>query len=104
MNNYDTVTEAVNDLQKRGYTENFIRKGGSECLICFKSSLHLPPEFFKIDEVHRFEGDTDPADSAIVYAISSEKLSVKGIVVNAFGVYGDSDTHKIVQNLNIYAS
>ena len=104
MNNYDTVTEAVSDLQKRGYTENFIREEGCEHLICFRASLHLPPELFKIDELYRFEGDTDPADSTIVYAISSEKLSIKGIIVNAFGVYGDSDTHKIVQNLNIYAS
>ena len=102
MNNYETVTEAVSDLMKRGYTENFIREEGTKCLICNSPSICLPPEYYMIDEVHRFEGMTDPADQMIVFAISSEKLSVKGIVVNAYGVYGDSEASKIVQDLKTH--
>ncbi|CAN5759552.1 hypothetical protein BH11BAC3_BH11BAC3_11930 [soil metagenome] len=104
MTNYDTVTEAVSDLVKRGYTENFIREEGTECLICNSPSIFLPPEYYTIDEIHRFEGMTDPADEMIVFAISSKRLLVKGIVVNAYGVYGDTETSRIVQNLKMHGS
>lgn len=101
MTNYETVSEAVSDLLKRGYTENFIREEGTDCLICNSSSICLPAEYYTIDEVFRFDGMTDPADEMIVYAISSERLSIKGIVVNAYGVYGDTETSRIVQDLKI---
>ncbi|MEO5592442.1 MAG: phosphoribosylpyrophosphate synthetase [Chitinophagaceae bacterium] len=103
MTNYETVSEAVSDLIKRGYTENFIREEGTECRICDSPSICLPPEYYTIDEVHRFEGATDPADEMIVFAISSEKLLLKGIVVNAYGVYVDTATSRIVQDLKIQA-
>ncbi|MEO6549544.1 MAG: phosphoribosylpyrophosphate synthetase [Ferruginibacter sp.] len=101
MTNYDTVSEAVNDLVRRGYTENFTREEGTECFICASPSIRLPADFYTIDEVYRFEGMTDPADEMIVYAISSQKLSIKGVVVNAYGVYGDTETSSIVQDLKI---
>ena len=103
MINYETVSEAVNDLIKRGYTENFIKEEGKECFVCNSPSICLPPEYYTIDEVHRFEGTTDPADEMIVFAISSERLLIKGIVVNAYGVYGDTETSRIVQDLKIQA-
>ncbi len=101
MINYETVSEAVSGLIKRGYTENFIREEGTECVICNSPSICLLPEYYAIDEVYRFEGMTDPADEMIVFAISSEKLSIKGIVVNAYGVYGDTETSRLVQDLKV---
>lgn len=35
----------------------------------------------------------------IVYAISSTKHDIKGIVINAFGIYSDPITSKIVERL-----
>lgn len=101
MTNYETVSEAVSDLIKRGYTESFIREEGTDCLICDSPSICLPPEYYVIDEVHRFEAMTDPADEMIVFAISSARLLIKGIVVNAYGVYGDTEASRIVQDLKI---
>lgn len=95
--NYDTVSEAVNDLQKRGYNTNFSLLTGKECLICNHTSLTLSPEEFQIDEIYRFEGMTDPGDEMIVIAISSIKHQVKGVVVNGFGTYADGLTSKITQ-------
>ncbi|NCT17153.1 MAG: phosphoribosylpyrophosphate synthetase [Flavobacteriaceae bacterium CG_4_8_14_3_um_filter_34_10] len=96
---YETVTEAVNDLQKRGYTTNFSLWTEKECLICNQPSLSLSPEDFEIDELYRFEGMTDPGDEMIVMAISSEKYQVKGVVVNGFGMYSDGITAKITKLL-----
>lgn len=97
--NYDTVTEAIAELTKRGYTADFKLITEKECLVCHKSSLYLSPEEFEIDEFYRFEGDSDPGDEMIVYAISSTHHDIKGIVVNAFGIYSDPITSKIVERL-----
>lgn len=99
IRSYETVSEAVNDLYKRGYTTDFKIHKEKECLICNKTSLQLSPDEFEIDETYRFEGATDPGDEMIVFGISSKQHNIKGIVINAYGVYSDSNTSKIVERL-----
>ena len=100
MTTYDTVTEAVNNLLERGYNNDFNQIEDGLQQLCHNICSSLPSEDFMIDEVHRFEGMTDPADQPIVYAVSSKKFNIKGIVVNGYGVYADSTTSAIVQNLS----
>ncbi|MFA6057583.1 MAG: phosphoribosylpyrophosphate synthetase [Taibaiella sp.] len=97
--NYDTLSEAVNDLVKRGYTTDFLLQEEKEYLLCSNSSLELSPEDFTIDEVYRFEGMTDPADESIVFAISSMKHSIKGLVINSFGADFGYRSSKLVAHL-----
>jgi hypothetical protein len=97
---YDTVSEAVNDLKKRGYTADLSMEAERDCLICHGSAIELSPEDFVIDEVYRFEGMTDPGDEMIVYAISSTNKEVKGVVVNAFGIYSSYRASKLVEQLS----
>lgn len=98
---YDTASEAINDLQQRGYTMDFSIMSNEDCLICRRTTTQLSPEDFEIDQFYRFEGNTDPGDEMIVYAISSPKFKVKGIVVNAFGMYADGASSAIVKKLNV---
>ena len=100
--NYDTVSEAVNGLLKRGYNTTFNCDQSGQCEICDGTSSSLSEKDFVIDEVHRFEGMTDPADETIVYAVSSAKFNIKGIVVNGYGMYADSAVSAIVKNLSEY--
>lgn len=97
---YDTLSEAVNDLLKRGYTTDFLLQEEKDCLLCSNNSLELSPEDFAIDEVYRFEGMTDPADESVVYAISSAKHNVKGLVINSFGADFGYRSSKLVEHLN----
>lgn len=99
---YDTVSEAVNDLQNLGYTVDFSIIADKECIVCHRTRTELSPDEFEIDEFYRFEGDTDPGDEMIVYAISSTKNNVKGILVNAFGIYADSTSSAIIKKLNTH--
>src|SRR5205085_10337165 len=96
MRSYDTLSEAINDLTKRGYKTNFNIK--NDCLACEDLMLH--PEDYNVDEFYRFEGPTDPSDENILFAISSEKYKMKGLLVNAFGMYGDSFSAKLISKLN----
>ena len=97
---YETVSEAIADLTNRNYTTDFSIKPEEECLVCYKTSTCLSPSEFKIDEIHRFEGDTDPGDEMVIYAISSQIYNMKGYLVNAFGIYADENNSEIVKLLN----
>jgi hypothetical protein len=94
---YDTLAQAVNDLQARGYTDELVLH--DECVVCNGNNTALKPEDFNIDEFHRFEGDSNPSDESIVYAISSQKHRVKGILVNAFGPRASSLNQAMVAKL-----
>ncbi|HZH69961.1 MAG TPA: phosphoribosylpyrophosphate synthetase [Flavobacteriaceae bacterium] len=96
---YDTVTEAMQDLTKRGYTAHFLSDENKQCLICNSSKIELSPDVFKIDELYRFEGMTDPGDEMILLAISSKKYNIKGMVLNAFGIYSDTLKARITEKL-----
>lgn len=96
---YDTVSEAINDLSKRGYTTDFEILKDQDCFVCNQTAKQLSPDEFEIDETYRFEGDTDPGDEMIIFAISAKKHKIKGIIVNAYGAYSDTATAKIVENL-----
>ncbi len=98
MASYDTLTEALDDLDKRGFVHNFNLKG--DCIECSPIGVSLQPDEFEIVEFYRFEGMTDPADSAVVYAIQS-KHGLKGVLVNAYGVYADEMTAGLVAKLRI---
>jgi hypothetical protein len=100
MPTYDTLSEAVNDLQKRGYTYDL--QAGGHCLVCDSKGVSLDPQEFHIDEFHRFEGFTNPEDQSIVYAISSEKHDVKGILVSAYGPDANSMTQDMVRKLAMH--
>lgn len=98
MFSYDTVSEAVNGLKQRGYNIDFNME--YDCIVCHETPLSLMPNEFEITEVHRFEGDTDPADEAVVYAIES-KHGEKGVLVNGFGIYSDSVSDELIQKLTV---
>jgi hypothetical protein len=98
MHSYDTLSEALNDLAQRGYTYNFNLT--SDSIECKDISLRLKASEFEIIEFYRFEGDSDPGDEEVVYAIES-KNGLKGVLVNAFGTYADPLTEELIQKLKI---
>jgi hypothetical protein len=65
-----------------------------------ESGTEMLPDEFEIDEFYRFEGQSNPSDMSIVYAISSAKYNLKGVLVNAYGVYADNATSALVAKLH----
>jgi len=49
LKNYDTLSEAIKDLQQKGYTYNFNLK--PECLEYASLKIEIQPEDFKVDEI-----------------------------------------------------
>lgn len=93
---YDTVSQAVNELRARGYTMDFNLQ--ENCIICNRQKFD--PEDFQIAEVYRFEGDSDPADEAIVYAIES-KNGLKGVLVNGYGISAETLSSDMAKKLSM---
>ncbi|RYY39572.1 MAG: phosphoribosylpyrophosphate synthetase [Chitinophagaceae bacterium] len=98
MNGYTTVTDTLNALKKEGYVHDFNLK--PDCVECESLNITLHPEDFIIDKFFRFEGASNPDDSAIIYAISS-KEGIKGTMMDAYGVYADSLTTDMINKLKI---
>ncbi|MEQ7801028.1 phosphoribosylpyrophosphate synthetase [Pedobacter sp. ASV1-7] len=99
MNPMTTVSEILNKLKNEGYTVDFNLK--ENCLECQGNYLQLMPGEFEVDRTFRFEGLSDPADEAIIYAISSEKHGIKGTLINGYGIYSDNIVDEMVKALNI---
>ena len=98
MKTYATLSEAINDLTKRGYTFNFNLK--NDCIECVEKNIQLQPDEFEIDEVHRFQEMSDVDNESILYAISSIQNNLKGLLVNAYGIYADTASAKLIEKLN----
>lgn len=99
MENFDTLVEAINALKTQGYKEDFNLK--QDCIECRNGAYKIFHKEFQVDKFFRFEGNTDPDDESILYAISSEKYQLKGILVNGYGIYTDSITDDMLQALRI---
>ena len=93
---YDTVVEAVKGLKERGYTIDFNLE--QDAISCHTGKLR--PSEFAIAEVYRFEGDSDPADEAVVYAIESRD-GRKGVLVNGFGISSEEIGEEMVEKLSV---
>lgn len=92
------VASAVEDLNRRGFTEHFAADG--DHLRGQASGRMFAPDELVIREHHRFEGVSDPDDMAIVYAIESGS-GIRGTLVDAFGVYASPVIAAVVDRIPI---
>lgn len=98
MKTYNTLSEAITDLTKKGYTFNFNLQ--KECILCSENNWQLKPDEFEIDAVYRFQDLSDVDNESILYAISSKQHNLKGLLVNAYSIYSNSTSAKMVEKLN----
>ena len=96
--NYETLSEAMNGLKKKGFTYEFDIKNAS--LYHHAAETEFKATQLKVVEIHRFEGLTNPADSSILYAILCEDGS-KGLLVDAYGMYADTDKTAFMSEVEI---
>lgn len=77
-----TMTSCTAYLTKEGFTENFvITEKGLEAPSTQKTYI---PDEVKIVNFYRFEGESDPADNSILYAIETND-GVKGMLIDQYG-------------------
>lgn len=92
---YATVTDAIRELRQQGFIVDFNLKENS----LEADSMEFASEEFEILDVYRYEGNSDPADEATVYAIVSQS-GLKGILVTGYGINSDTVSTQILKKLH----
>jgi hypothetical protein len=100
MSNYETVVEALAALKARGYTMDFTID--FDKIICKEKNLIFKPEDFEIQEFYRFEGDTNPSDEDIVFAIESKDGLLKGCLTSAYGTYAEGKIADMIKKIAVH--
>lgn len=93
---YETVSAAIEELRKNGYTTDFNLE--ENCIVCHAGKFF--PDDFEVAEVYRYEGASDPGDEATVYGIQSTS-GLKGILVTGDAPSLDKMTEAMVAKLRM---
>lgn len=92
---YATVTEAIERLKKQGYTLDLNLKANH----LTAGMQAYPADEFEIVDLYRYEGASDPADEATVYALANPS-GLKGILVSGYGISADEAATETLQQLH----
>jgi hypothetical protein len=93
----ETLEGALRRFEAMGYGEALhVAAGG---FLVGSSSERLAPESLCVVELARFEGESDPADEAVIYALSTDDGRVRGTFVAPYGASIDGDAAKVIQRL-----
>jgi hypothetical protein len=93
----ETVSEALERLTAAGYTDDY--RAEAQGLRSHSSGAVHPPDRFRVDEIVRFEGDSDPSDESAVFALTSEADGTKGTYTVAYGPMMDPLDADMVRRL-----
>ncbi len=99
---YDNLVDALNGLKRRGFTTDF--NIAFDKITCASTGKCLNASEFEITEHYRFEGESNPDDSSVIYAIEAKDGSLKGILVNAYSIYSDSMSAEMIKKLVVHHS
>jgi hypothetical protein len=77
------VLDTVRDLSARGYEGQFQVTG--RAVRCQHCGRLTGPEDLEVDEVHRFEGESNPDDEAVVVALHCRACGWRGTLVTGYG-------------------
>lgn len=97
---YDNLVDAINDLKQRGFTTDF--NLAFDTVQCSNTGKSLSPAEFEIVEHYRFEADTNPSDSSVLYVIKAIHGDMKGILIDAYGAYGEALSDTMIQKLKVH--
>ncbi len=86
-NDLKTLVSCLNTLSREGFSDDY--KITEQGLKSLKRDRIYSPEEVKVLNFYRFEGNSDPADNSILFAIETSDGG-RGTLVDAYGPYADS--------------
>jgi DNA-binding cell septation regulator SpoVG len=88
---YASVSVALTELKSMGFNIDFNLQ---------EEKIKNNPDDYQILHIYRYEGDSNPDDEAVVYAIKSI-IGEKGVFVAGFSANSDNETAKVLHHLSI---
>ncbi|MBF9143107.1 hypothetical protein [Hymenobacter properus] len=93
-----SLVNVENRLTKDGFTHDFKVTDGRLHTLDSASPKSYTPDEVTIVDFYRFEGESNPDDMSILYAIQAND-GVKGTISSAYGTYADSDTDDFLKQV-----
>lgn len=93
-----SVIEIIESLREEGYIHDFSIKNDELC--CDSEGSIYEPDELIIEKTERYEGDSNPSDSAIIYAITARD-GTKGVLMDSYGAYADPKLAKIIGDIPV---
>lgn len=94
----ETMQDAIARLEARGFRESF--RASAEGFVALGSKRVHAPEDLAVAETVRFEGESNPADEAVLFAIEAKDGSVRGTFVTSFGPSADPTAAELMRRLD----
>lgn len=86
----------MNNATKKGFKADFrVTENGLESSA---NNKVFQPSDVCIENFYRFEGESDPADSTILYLIKT-RSGLKGVLLDAYGAYADDNVTTFIKNV-----
>jgi hypothetical protein len=85
MKTMETLSEAMQRLELAGYQRCFRAHRDGLLEATGDPPVRVRPEDMVVDEMVRFEGQSNPGDEAVLFALRSYDGSSKGTFVSNFG-------------------
>ncbi|RAJ05045.1 hypothetical protein LX64_02199 [Chitinophaga skermanii] len=101
-NRMTTLTGVLEVLKERGYDNEFRPTPGGQ-IECISDGKVYDASHLSIIKTYRFEGDSNPSDSAILYLVEDSKGHI-GYFINAYGAYSDYEGDKVdemIRNMKV---
>ena len=89
---------AIARLERAGFRDAF--RARREGFLELQSGRIHAPEDLIVDEVVRFEGESDPGDEAVLFALRSRDDQVRGTFVAAYGPGADPVSAELIRRLD----
>ena len=98
----DTLSDAVRRLQADGYTGNWFATPDHN-LACDETGEVVDPGDVVIDHILRFEGQSDPGDMSILFALQTPAGS-KGLYSAPFGAEMPAEDSEVISRMQHQAA
>lgn len=94
----ETLTDALARCVRAGFGDSFQARHGE--LFALTGGRRLAPEALRVREIVRFEGESDPGDAAVLFALSSADGAIRGTLVAGYGASADPETAAAIARLD----
>lgn len=93
----ETISGAIARLARAGFCDSFRARSGR--LLALGKRQARAPEDLLVREIVRFEGESDPGDAAVLFALRSRDGSARGILGAGDGANADAETTAVMGRL-----
>jgi len=97
----ETLDVAITRLERAGYVDAL--RASADGFLAVRTGRIHPPETLIVDEIVRFEGESDPADEAVLFALRSRDQSMRATFVATYGPSADPVGGSLIKRLDTEA-